>query len=123
MKRLLVHHARPVPRRVTKTGLGEALELAAPGEQTPHEVEDVLGRLSAIDPRLRLVVEMKAFEGLSREEIANRLNCSVRTVARHWDFAQHWLPGDGSSRTRMSDEQWQAAWKLYQTPRLPRWSR
>jgi DNA-directed RNA polymerase specialized sigma24 family protein len=40
---------------------------------------------------LRTVVEMKVFEGLSRQEIADRLGCSVRTVARHWDFCQEWL--------------------------------
>jgi RNA polymerase sigma factor (TIGR02999 family) len=91
MKRLLVLHARPLPTRVTKTEIGEALGVATPGEQRLREIEDLLGRLGAIDPVLRSVVEMKAFEGLSREEIAGRLGCSVRTVARHWDFAQHWL--------------------------------
>jgi RNA polymerase sigma factor (TIGR02999 family) len=91
MKRLLIHHARPLPKRVNKTEIGEALGIGQSGEQALHEVEDLLGRLGAIDPKLRLVVEMKAFEGLSREEIGQRLECSVRTVARHWEFAQHWL--------------------------------
>lgn len=90
MKRLLVHHARPLPKRVTKVDVGEALAVTS-GEQSLREIEDLLSRLGAIDPKLRMVVEMKAFEGLSREEIAQRLDCSVRTVARHWDFAQHWL--------------------------------
>ena len=40
---------------------------------------------------LRQVVEMKVFEGLSRDEIATRMGCSLRTVARHWEFARHWL--------------------------------
>jgi len=91
MKRLLVHHSRPLPKRVTKVEIGEALGLAVSGEQALQEVEDLLSRLGAIDANLRVVVEMKVFEGLSREEIAQRLNCSVRTVARHWEFAQHWL--------------------------------
>jgi RNA polymerase sigma factor (sigma-70 family) len=91
MRRLLVHHARPLPKRVTKVEIGEAAGVSASGEQSLREVEDVLTRLAAIDPKLRAVVEMKAFEGLSREEIAQRLGCSVRTVARHWEFAQHWL--------------------------------
>ena len=68
MKRLLARHARPLPNRISKTELEEA-----------------------IDPTLRAVVEMRAFEGLSREEIASRLGCSVRTVARHWEFAKRWL--------------------------------
>ena len=86
-----MHHARPLPKRVTKAEIGEALGLAVSGEQALHEVEELLRRLGAIDAKLRAVVEMKAFEGLTREEIAQRLDCSVRTVARHWDFAQHWL--------------------------------
>ena len=91
MRRLLIHHARPLPKRVTKVEIGEAAGVPASGEQSLREVEDVLSRLGSIDPKLRAVVEMKAFEGLSREEIAERLGCSVRTVARHWEFAQHWL--------------------------------
>ena len=91
MKRLLVHHARPLSKRVTKTGIDEIPAVAESGEQSLHEIEDLLSRLGAIDPKLRVVVEMKAFEGLSREEIAQRLDCSVRTVARHWEFARQWL--------------------------------
>ena len=91
MKRLLAHYARPLPKRVAKAGIGEALGLAVSGELAFQNVEDLLERLGAIDPKLRVVVEMKVLEGLSREEIAQRLNCSVRTVARHWDFAQYWL--------------------------------
>ena len=34
-----------------------------------------------IDPKSRVVLDMKTFEGRSREEIAELLNCSVRTVA------------------------------------------
>jgi len=97
MRRLLVHHARPLPKRITKTELSEAV-LSDTGEQTLHEIEDMLTRLGALDPKLRLVVEMKVFEGLSREEIAERLGCSVRTVARHWEFAQHWLQRAMGSR-------------------------
>ena len=91
MRRLLVHHARPLPNRITKTDVSEALALSASGEQSLAEIENLLSRLQSIDPQLRAVVEMKVFEGLSREEIADSLGCSVRTVARHWDFAQQWL--------------------------------
>jgi RNA polymerase sigma factor (sigma-70 family) len=65
--------------------------MATSGEASLVEVEQLLTRLHMIDPELRAVVEMKVFEGLSREEIAERLGCSVRTVARHWDFAQQFL--------------------------------
>jgi len=91
MKRLLLHHARPLARRVTRTEMSEVFGLAGSGERDLHEIEDLLDRLGALDPNLRAVVEQKVFEGLSREEIAQRLSCSVRTVARHWEFAQFWL--------------------------------
>jgi RNA polymerase sigma factor (TIGR02999 family) len=91
MRRLLVHHARPLPKRITRVEIEEAGPLAVSGEQSLREIESLLTRLGAIDPTLRAVVEMKAFEGLSRDQIAERLGCSVRTVARHWEFAQHWL--------------------------------
>lgn len=91
MKRMLVHHARPLSKRVEKTEITEALDVAGSGEQSLREIEDVLSRLGAIDPKVRLVVEMKAFEGLTREEIAERMGCSVRTIARYWEFAQVWL--------------------------------
>jgi RNA polymerase sigma factor (TIGR02999 family) len=91
MRRLLVHHARPLPKRITRADIGEAMDLPASGEESLQEIEDLLTRLAAVDPVLRRVVEMKAFEGLSREEIAGRLGCSIRTVARHWEFAQAWL--------------------------------
>jgi len=91
MKRLLIQHARPLHRRVKKTEVPEHLQDHASGEENLKEIEDLLDRLGRLDPVLRQVVEMKAFEGLSREEIAARLGCSVRTVARHWEFARHWL--------------------------------
>ena len=91
MKRLLARHARPLPKRVSKIELDEAIDLASNGEERLREIEDMLSRLAAIDSTLRVVVEMRAFEGLSREEIAGRLGCSVRTVARHWEFAKLWL--------------------------------
>jgi RNA polymerase sigma-70 factor (ECF subfamily) len=91
MRRLLIFHARPLPSRVTKVDVDDAFGMASSGEQSLREIEDLLNRLGVMDPTLRLVVEMKAFEGMSREEIGARLGCSVRTVARHWEFAQHWL--------------------------------
>lgn len=88
MKRLLIHHARPLYRRA------ERVEISDPAVASPealHEVEDALSRLAAVDPELRRVVEMKVFEGLTRDEIAQQLGCSRRTVAGHWSFARHWL--------------------------------
>ena len=90
MKRLLIHHARPLSRRVDKLELGDGIA-ATPGLEAVAEMETVLSRLEAIRPRLRTVVELRVFEGLTAEEIAARLECAPSTVARDWSFAKHWL--------------------------------
>src|SRR5205807_792575 len=91
MMRVLIHHARPLYRRVEKLPL-EAVDGAAhPSTDNLAEVENLLGRLAAIHPDLRAVVQMKVFEGCSSGEIANWLSCGARTVERRWDFAKHWL--------------------------------
>jgi RNA polymerase sigma factor (TIGR02999 family) len=89
MKRLLIHHARPLSSKAQKVPLWEGLCLG--GDASIVEVEQLLSRLSAIKPQVRTVVEMKVFEGLTAEEIAPRLGCSVVTVNRYWQFARHWL--------------------------------
>jgi DNA-directed RNA polymerase specialized sigma24 family protein len=55
------------------------------------EIEDLLARLGRIHPVLPQIVEMKIFEDLESKEIAARLGCSERTVARRWEFARQWL--------------------------------
>lgn len=93
MKRLLIAHSRPLQQRVQQVGEShiESLPAALPDAESLQSVESLLDRLSAIDPRLRTVVEMRAFEGKSHEEIAAALGCSVRTVGGHWSFARRWL--------------------------------
>ena len=89
MKRLLIHHARPLSKRAGKAEISDL-----PGPQTGHsliEIDDVLNRLAAINPALRQVVELRVFEGLTREQIAGVMGCSTATVARHWSFARNWL--------------------------------
>jgi RNA polymerase sigma factor (TIGR02999 family) len=91
MKRLLIHHARPLYRRAQKVPFEEAPERIVEGTEALQEVEDALSRLAAIDVRFRMVVEMRVFEGLTGDEIASRLDCSLRTVASYWNFARRWL--------------------------------
>ena len=57
-------------------------------------VEETLSRLASVDPKLRTVVELRVFEGLTREEIAQRLGVSLRTAASYWAFARNWLDKD-----------------------------
>lgn len=91
MKQLLIHHARPLSKRAEKS---ELPDLSGPHTDTQHslvEIDDALNRLAAINPALRRVVELRVFEGLTREEIAHEMGCGTATVARHWSFARNWL--------------------------------
>ena len=91
MKQLLIHHARPLSKRAEKAKLTDLPGPQSSAEQSLVEIEDVLNRLAAINPALRRVVELRVFEGLTREEIAREMGCGTATVARHWNFARNWL--------------------------------
>lgn len=94
MKHLLIDHARPLYRRAEKVPLYEMPDYVLPGIENVQFVEEVLSRLGAIDPKLRSVIEMRVFEGLTGDEIARQLGCSPRTVANLWTFAKRWLANE-----------------------------
>jgi RNA polymerase sigma factor (TIGR02999 family) len=91
MKRLLIHHARPLAKQAQKEEFDERAFPSESGEIGLLEIEGMLEGLAEIDPILRSVVELRIFEGLSGDETASRLGCSPRTEARHWNFARNWL--------------------------------
>ena len=94
MKRLLQHHARPLYRQWEKTSLSDGLSSETANPEVLHQVEDALTRLAAIDPKLRAVVEMRVFEGLTGDEIASRLGCSRRSATVYWSVARGWLQSE-----------------------------
>jgi len=100
MKRLLLHHARPLYRRVEKVEFEEPSEGVCVSMQSLGEVEEALSRLAVIDPRFRTVVEMRVFEGLTKDEIALQLRCSRRTVGNCWSFAKRWLQNEWAGSLR-----------------------
>ena len=52
-------------------------------------------------PLRRAVVEMKVFEAMTQKETARHFNCSPKTVATCWNWAQRWLrEGWAGSRPR-----------------------
>lgn len=55
------------------------------------DVERLLVRLAEEAPRKARVVEMLFFGGLGFAEIATRLDVSVITVKRDWQFSRAWL--------------------------------
>jgi len=91
MRRMLVHHARPLYRRSEAIDFSEELDLKTLAAADLADIENLLVRLSNIDSQLRTIVEMHIFEGFTIPEIASHLNCASRTVDRHWSFARKWL--------------------------------
>jgi RNA polymerase sigma factor (TIGR02999 family) len=91
IKQLLIHHARPLSKRAEKVELPDLSGPSMPAEHSLVEIDKALNRLGAINPALRRVVELRVFEGLTREEIAREMGCGTATVARHWSFARNWL--------------------------------
>jgi RNA polymerase sigma factor (TIGR02999 family) len=90
MKRLLIHHARPLSKQQQKVELADVIP-GSDGTENIAEIDEALNRLAAINPQIRTVVELRVFEGLTGDEIAARLGCGSATVTRHWNFARHWL--------------------------------
>jgi len=64
------------------------------GPETLAQVDNLLDRLQKMDPRLRTVVELRAFEGKTADEAAEVMGCSLRTVHRCSNFARHWLASE-----------------------------
>ncbi len=67
------------------TGMGDA---PAHEDEQVLRVHEALEELSALDPRLAQVVEMRYFAGLTEEDIAGSLGLSARTVQRDWEKAR-----------------------------------
>ncbi len=96
MRFILVDYARA--RLAKKRGGGaaevplEAVQIAADERAADvislHEALEVLGRRNE---RLSRMVEYRFFGGLSYEEIADVVGCSVPTVKRDWSRARAWL--------------------------------
>jgi RNA polymerase sigma factor (TIGR02999 family) len=96
MRRVLTDHAR-------KRGAerhGGALQKVALDEQGPAIFRDLAGflalsealdRLARLSSRQAQVVELHWFVGLTEEETAKVLDCSVKTVKNDWRFAKAWL--------------------------------
>jgi RNA polymerase sigma factor (TIGR02999 family) len=98
MRQVLIEEAR---RRKAEKRLGPAPApalaewlTAGAGYHDPGrmlELEPVLERLRAMDPRAASVVDLRYFLGCSLEETAEVLGASVRNVRDDWDFARAWL--------------------------------
>ena len=54
-------------------------------------LHEAMNRLSALDPKLARIVELRFFGGLSVEEAAEVLSSSPATIKRSWSLAKSWL--------------------------------
>jgi RNA polymerase sigma factor (TIGR02999 family) len=95
MRRVLVDHARGKGRHKRDGGARIPLEVALGLSERPDadlmELDQALTRLEAMEPDKARVVELKFFGGLTNEEAAEVLDCSEKTVRRHWQVAKLWL--------------------------------
>lgn len=96
MRQILVDHARhrDAEKRgggATMVSLGDASPATSPTDIDILELDEALDALTALDPRLCRVVELKYFGGLTIEETALALEVSRATVERDWAAAKAWL--------------------------------
>ena len=96
MRQVLVDHARR--RNAAKRGGGiERVTLTEDVAGAPDrsleilELEEVLQRFAALDPRAARVVELRVFAGLSHQETAEALGVSARTAESDWAMGRMWL--------------------------------
>jgi RNA polymerase sigma factor (TIGR02999 family) len=96
MRRVLLNHARG--KLTEKRGEGalavELTEDMATGELRMEEllaIDQALTALAEVDAEQAQLVEMRYFEGMSFEEIAEALGYSVITAKRRWASARAWL--------------------------------
>ena len=98
MRRLLVDHARgkmaqkrgaDAPRVLLSEGYHEIQPSMDAAELI--DLDRALDELSAAEPRLARLVELRFFSGLGIDEASSLLGCSPRTAKRDWAFARAWL--------------------------------
>lgn len=96
MRRVLVDHARAhlADKRgggLERVSISEASELASSGEVEMLDLDRALRRLASADPRKGKLVELRYFGGLTMEEAAEVLGCSLTTAERDWRFSRAFL--------------------------------
>jgi len=96
MRQILVDHARRRGARkrggdVTAVSLNTAVEAPEIPIVDLLALDQALDELSALDPRLCRVVELKFFAGFNITETAEALDISPATVERDWTVSRAWL--------------------------------
>jgi len=110
MRRILLMHARR--HHAAKRGgsakpisLNDAVVFTREQSADLVALDELLNRLSVLDPQQARVVELRFFAGLSVEETADLMGMSTATVKRDWAMAKAWLAremGAAASRENAS---------------------
>ena len=101
MRRILLdhaagHNAAKRPGLLAQTEMKDEQAAALPKPVDIVDLDIALNELSALDPQLSTLVELRFFGGLTIDESAQVLGTSAATVEREWATARLWL------RRRMS---------------------
>jgi RNA polymerase sigma factor (TIGR02999 family) len=96
MRRILVEQARRKKRPKhggdrRRIDLDDALDVAEAPSDDLLALDEVLGRLEAMDRVAAQVVKLHFFTGLSMPETAEALGLSLRSAERNWTYARTWL--------------------------------
>ena len=108
MRQILVDQAR---RKGSLKRGGDRQRVEFDGIELPIEppsddildLDAALSALAGVDPVKADVVKLRFFAGLDRDEIADALGISPRTVDRHWVYARTWLRREMATRTADPD--------------------
>jgi RNA polymerase sigma factor (TIGR02999 family) len=105
MRRILVDHARR--HDAGKRGAGvrplslDDVEVPAIERDLPIlALDEALDRLNEVDVELAKVVELRAFSGLTIEEVAHVMRVFASTAERSWRLAKAWLYRELGSEVR-----------------------
>ena len=97
MRRVLLDYARQhhAGRRggegARKVDIDAELLIANDRLEDVVALDEVLGRLTEMDPEQGRIVELRFFAGLNVEETAEVMGISPSTVKREWRLAKAWL--------------------------------
>jgi RNA polymerase sigma factor (TIGR02999 family) len=110
MRRVLVDYARrhQALKRgssLPKISLDEAIAISNEDMHHVLLLDELLTRLSTIDPAESRIVELRFFGGLTVEETAEAMGISPATVKREWSVARAWLLREINERSKQDSHQ------------------
>jgi len=105
IRRVLVDHARHHARAKRggdrqRVHIDENVALSPENDLDVLALDEALDKLAAFHERSARIVELRFFGGLNREEVAEVLGISIRTVGDDWRLARAFL------RRELEDSAW-----------------